>query len=67
MLYKRGGGTEKVPLYILTRFDKKIENTFLKERFSTKGGLFLYNSTNFENKKGKVPSSTHNENHSKHF
>ena len=46
--------------YFLSRGTKN-DHSFLKEVFSTKGGIFLYNSTNFDKKKGKVPYSTHNE------
>ena len=46
--------------YFLSRGTKN-DHSFLKEVFSTKGGIFLYDSTNFDKKKGKVPYSTHNE------
>ena len=45
-----------------------IQNT---EKFSHRSlfyirGIFLYNSTNFDKKKSKVPYSTHNEIYSTH-
>ena len=50
-------------VYFLSRGTKN-DHSFLKEVFSTKGGIFLYNSTNFDKKKSKVPYFTHNEIHS---
>ena len=47
-------------VYFLSRGTKN-DHSFLKEVFSTKGGIFLYNSTKFDKKKSKVPYSTHNE------
>ena len=54
-------------VYFLSRGTKN-DHSFLKEVFYTKRGIFLYNSTNFDKKKGKVPYFTHNEiisNHNK--
>ena len=60
MIYIGGGSFPSLHGYFLSH-GTKFNHSFLKEVFSTKGGIFLYNSTNFDKKKSKVPYSTHNE------